>query len=83
MLGKLRPWRDDAHRDRLVYAESELDTVRRLRASREVRAERKREMKKARARDRAVLEAARQDEIKQFRAAKRAEDKAAARRAVR
>jgi hypothetical protein len=83
ILGKMRPWRDDAQRDRLVYAESELDTVRRLRASREARAERKRAMKEARARDRAVLSSARQEEMEQFRAAKRAEEKAAARRVAR
>ena len=79
LLGTLRAWRDDPRRERLVYAESELDTVRRMRASRQAKAERERALKKERARARAAQEAARQDEIDQFRAAKRAEEEAAGR----
>jgi hypothetical protein len=50
---------------------------------RKVKAERERALKKARARERAAREAARLDELEQFRAAKRAQDEAADRRAAR
>jgi hypothetical protein len=80
LVGRLRAWRDDPRRDRLAYAEAELDTVHRLRASRQAKAERERAAKTARARERAKREAARQDEIERFRAAKRAREDAAERR---
>jgi hypothetical protein len=83
LLVQLRPWREDPHRERLVYAEGELDTVRRMRAARRAKSERKRILKRARARDKATREAVRQDELEQFRATKRAEEEAAARRAAR
>jgi hypothetical protein len=79
LLGHLRPWRDDPRRERLVYAETELETVRRLRASRQAKAARERALKKERARERAERGAARQDEMEQFRAAKRAQEDAAER----
>jgi len=78
---RLRRWRDDPHRELLAYAGSELDTVRRMRASRQAKSERKRALKKERARERAARDAARQDEIDQFRAVKRAHEEAAERRA--
>jgi hypothetical protein len=78
LLRLMRPWRDDPHRERLVYAETELDTVRRMRASRHAKAARERAVKKERARERAVREAARQEELEQFRAVKRAQEAAAA-----
>jgi hypothetical protein len=83
LLGRMRPWRNDPRRELLVYAGSELETVRRTRAMRKVKAERERALKKARARERAAREAARLDELEQFRAAKRAQDEAADRRAAR
>jgi hypothetical protein len=83
LLERLRPWRDDPHRELLVYAESELETVRRMRASRQMKAERERVLKKERARERAEREAARQEELGQFRAAKRAQEDDAGRRAAR
>jgi hypothetical protein len=83
MLNRLRPWRDDPRRELLAYAESELDTVRRMRASRQAKAERERAAKKERARERAARETARQAELDQFRAAKRAQEEAAGRRAAR
>jgi hypothetical protein len=82
LLGTMRAWRDDPRRELLVYAESELETLRRLRASRQVKAERARAVKQERARERAARETARQDEIEQFRA-RRAQEEAAARRAAR
>ena len=80
LLGKVRPWRHDPDRERLVYAETELETVRRLRASRQAKAERERTVKQERARERAERGAARQEEIEQFRAAKRAQEGATERR---
>jgi hypothetical protein len=81
--GRLRQWRDDPHRELLAYAGSELETVRRMRASRQAKAERERALKKERARDRTARAVARQGEIDQFRAVKRAQEEAAARRAAR
>ena len=83
LLGPMRAWRNDPHRELLVYATTELETVRRMRASRLAKAERDRALKRVRARERAARGAARQDELQQFRAAKRARDKAAERRAAR
>ena len=80
---RLRRWRDDPHRELLAYAGTELETVRRMRASRQAKAERERALKKDRARERAAREAARQDEIDQFRSVKRAQEEAAERRAAR
>jgi hypothetical protein len=81
LLNRMRSWRDDPHRELLVYAESELDTVRRMRASRQAKAERDRTLKKERARERAAREAAREEELEQFRAGKRAQDETAERTA--
>ena len=83
LLGTMRPWRNDPHRELLVYAGSELETVRRMRALRKVKAERERAQKKERARERAARDAARRNEVEQFREAKRAQEEAAERRAAR
>jgi hypothetical protein len=80
---RLRRWRDDPDRELLAYAGSELETVRRMRASRQAKAERERAVKKERARERAAREAVREDEIDQFRTVKRAQEEAAQRRAAR
>jgi len=80
---RLRRWRDDPDRELLAYASVELDTVRRMRASRQAKAERERALKKERARERAAREAVREDEIDQFRTVKRAQEEAAQRRAAR
>jgi hypothetical protein len=83
LLAPMRAWRHDPHRERLVYAEAERDTVRRMRASRRAKAERDKALKNLRVRERAARGAARQEELQQFRAAKRAREKAAGRRAAR
>jgi hypothetical protein len=83
LLGKMRPWRNDPRRELLVYAGSELETVRRTRALRKVKAERERVLKEERARERAARDAARQNELEQFREAKRVQEEAAERRAAR
>ena len=75
-LRKILPWRHDERRELLAYAECELDTVRRMRASRQFKAERERAAKQARARERAVREAARQADLDGHRAAKRAREEA-------
>ena len=80
---RLRRWRDDPDRERLAYAGSELETVRRMRALRQAKKERERAVKKERARERAAREAVREDEIDQFRTVKRAQEEAAQRRAAR
>jgi hypothetical protein len=71
MLKRLRPWRHDPHRQLLAYAESELDTVRRMRASRRAKAERERALKQERQRERAARGSARRHALERFRDAKR------------
>jgi hypothetical protein len=81
LLNRMRSWRDEPHRELLVYAESELDSVRRMRAARQAKAERDRTLKKERARERAAREAAREEALEQFRAGKRTQEETAERTA--
>jgi hypothetical protein len=75
LLEKLRPWRHDPRRELLVYAGSELDTVRRLRASRQAKAVRERALKDQRVQERVARGAARRDAMREYRAGKRARER--------
>lgn len=83
LLAKILPWRDEPGREHLVYAERERETVVRLRASRAMKAERERALKRQRAAERVEREAARDAELEQHRAAKKAHEEAESRPAAR
>lgn len=71
-LEKAMPWRHEVGREHLVYSERELQSVLPMRASRAIKAMRKRELKRARAADVATSQAAREAEVQAYRADKRA-----------
>jgi hypothetical protein len=74
LLERLIPLRHAAGKEHLVYAENEIDTVRRFRAMRAAKAERERALKQQRAAEREARRAVVQAELSAYRAEKKARE---------
>jgi len=72
VLTSVIPWRDEVSKEPWVYSARELETVQRMRASREVKAARRRELKKNRLAEKAARESDRQAELSEHRETKKA-----------
>src|SRR5204863_7581991 len=75
LLEKLMPLRHAIGKEHLVYAETEIETVRRFRVMRAAKAERERAAKQQRAADRAAREAVIQADLSVYRAEKKARER--------
>lgn len=74
LLEKALPLRHAVGKEHLVYAEDELETVRRYRIVRAAKADRERELKRQRAAERAAREASGRAELAAHRATKKARE---------